>query len=104
MRQPEVPKKAPLEMMKRTLVLVFWLRLWQAGEIITRTLQVVKHVAEKVAKKKHLYTDIRLRLMVPAQFRERLDPLPSLASVHSLDTDLIEVVVKHGGTLFCQGR
>src|SRR6516164_8553547 len=44
------------------------------------------------------------RLTVPVQFRQRLDPLPSLASVHSLDTDLIEVVVKHGGTLFCQGR
>ena len=49
-------------------------------------------------------TEVRLRLTVPVQFRQHLDPPPSLASVHSLDTDLILVVVKHGGTLFCQGR
>src|SRR5215472_2585769 len=46
----------------------------------------------------------RLRLTVAVEFRQCLDPLPSLASAHWLDTDLIEILVKHGGTLFCERR
>src|SRR3974377_49578 len=46
----------------------------------------------------------RTVLSVAVQSRQRFDPLPSLASVHALDTDLIEVFVKHGGPPLGQGR